>query len=382
MRLRSLSIFIITILTAICANAQNVTISGVVRDSLTHEPIPYATVLLLGSDRGELTGDNGKFSITTALHCKVVRVAAMGYDTKDIEIKPYQNTRLTVDLHSTGVLLKEVTAKPHKEHYSKKNNPAVDFMERIRATQDLNDPRRLPDYNYNKYERITLAINNYQFNDSAKGGIDKKFAFIKEYIDTSEVSGKPILNVALREKASSVHHRLNPEKEKEYVTGLRTAGLDEMLDKQSTQTFYEDVMREVDVYANDITVLQNRFVSPLSRIAPDFYKFYLTDTVMVDSVKCVELTFVPRNPSSFGFTGRFYVPQGDSTMFIKKIVMRVPHDINLNFIDAMEIRQEYVKAPDGSRLKVSDDMVIEASLIPGTQGVYACLLYTSDAADD
>ncbi len=371
MRLRQTIIYFIIIVSAVCANAQNITISGVIRDSISHKPVPYATILLLGTDRGELTGENGKFSIATALYCNKVRVAAMGYETKDVEIKPYQSAKLTVDLHPIGMLLGEVTAKPHKEHYSKKNNPAVDFMEKIRATQDLNDPRRKPDYNYNKYERITLAINNYQFNDSAKGGIDKKFAFIKEYIDTSEVSGKPILNVALREKASSVHHKLNPEKEKEYVTGLRTAGLDEMLDKQSTQTFYEDVMREIDVYSNDITVLQNRFVSPLSRIAPDFYKFYLTDTIDIDSVKCIELTFVPRNPSSFGFTGRFYVPYGDTTMFIKNIIMRVPHDINLNFIDGMEIRQEYVKAPDGSRLKMSDDMTIEASLIPGTQGIYA-----------
>ncbi len=371
MRFR-LTIFLMTLVAvATGINAQNVTVSGIVRDSLTHEPIPYATVLLLGTDRGELTGDNGKFSITTALHFNGVRVAAMGYETKNLTIKPYQSVKLTVDLHSTGVQLGVVTAKPKKEHYSKRNNPAVDFMERIRRTQDLNDPRRLPNYNYDKYERITLAINNYHFNDSAKGGIDKKFAFIKEYVDTSEVSGKPILNVALREKASSVHHRSDPEGEKEYVTGLRTAGLDEMLDKQSTQTFYEDVMREIDVYSNDITLLQNKFVSPLSRIAPDFYKFYLTDTVDVDSEKCVELTFVPRNPSSFGFTGRFYVLLGDSTMFIKRIIMRVPHDINLNFIDAMVVRQDYVKGADGSRLKIKDDMVIEASLIPGTQGIYA-----------
>lgn len=351
--------------------ARNVTVRGVVRDSLTREPIPYASVLLKGTDRGVLTDDNGCYTIVTTLPFDSVMGSSLGYTTKSVAArKKGDNIKVDIDLVSTGVLLGEVIAKPKKEHYSKKNNPAVAFMEKIRHTQDLNDPRRHDNYNYNKYERITLALNDYQFNDSAKRGFDKMFSFIKEYIDTSEVSGKPILNVALREKLSSVHYRRDPKGEKEYVTGLRSSGIDEMLDKQSMQTFYEDVLREVDVYDNDIVLMQTRFVSPLSRIAPDFYKFYLTDTVFVDTTRCVELTFVPRNPSTMGFTGRFYVPVGDTTMFIKRIVLRVPHDINLNFINELVISQDYEKAPDGSRLKTKDDMILEAGVLPGSGGMY------------
>ena len=294
------------ILISFSASGRNVTVRGVVRDSLTREPIPYASVLLKGTDRGVLTDDNGRYTIVTTLPFDSVMASSLGYTTKAVASrKRGDNVQVDIDLVSTGVLLGEVIAKPKREHYSKKNNPAVAFMEKIRHTQDLNDPRRHDNYNYNKYERITLALNDYQFNDSAKRGFDKMFSFVKEYIDTSEVSGKPILNVALREKLSSVHYRKEPKGEKEFVTGLRSSGIDEMLDKQSMQTFYEDVLREVDVYDNDIVLMQTRFVSPLSRIAPDFYKFYLTDTVFVDTTRCVELTFVPRNPSTMGFTGRF-----------------------------------------------------------------------------
>ena len=371
MRLRTIIFILILIANPIKVHADNVTVTGMVRDSVTHEPIPFATVLLKGTDRGTLTDDNGKYTITTALRWDSIQAASMGYDTKQLPAKKGNKIIIDFDLHSTGVLLNTVIAKPKKEHYTKKNNPAVAFMERIRATQDIGDPRRKPDYNYDKYERITLAINNYQFNDSAKRGFDKKFSFIKEYIDTSALTGEPILNVALREKASEVNYRNTPQSEKEYVKGLRQSGMDDFLDQESMKTFYEDVMREVDVYNNDINILQNRFVSPLSRIAPDFYKFYLTDTVPVDSVECVELTFVPRNSASFGFTGRFYVPVGDSTMFIKRIVMHVPHNINLNFINNMLISQDYEQMPDGTRLKTKDDMIIEASIIPGMPEMYA-----------
>ncbi|GFI52658.1 hypothetical protein IMSAGC021_00964 [Muribaculaceae bacterium] len=359
------------ILISFSASGRNVTVRGVVRDSLTREPIPYVSVLLKGTDRGVLTDDNGRYTIVTTLPFDSVMASSLGYTTKAVASrKRGDNVQVDIDLVSTGVLLGEVIAKPKREHYSKKNNPAVAFMEKIRHTQDLNDPRRHDNYNYNKYERITLALNDYQFNDSAKRGFDKMFSFVKEYIDTSEVSGKPILNVALREKLSSVHYRKEPKSEKEFITGLRSSGIDEMLDKQSMQTFYEDVLREVDVYDNDIVLMQTRFVSPLSRIAPDFYKFYLTDTVFVDTTRCVELTFVPRNPSTMGFTGRFYVPVGDTTMFIKRIVLRVPHDINLNFINGLVISQDYEKAPDGSRLKTKDDMILEASVVPGSGGLY------------
>ena len=374
-KLRALTRIIIVcvsvILISFSASGRSVTVRGVVRDSLTREPIPYASVLLKGTDRGVLTDDNGRYTIVTTLPFDSVMASSLGYTTKAVASrKRGDNVQVDIDLVSTGVLLGEVIAKPKREHYSKKNNPAVAFMEKIRHTQDLNDPRRHDNYNYNKYERITLALNDYQFNDSAKRGFDKMFSFVKEYIDTSEVSGKPILNVALREKLSSVHYRKEPKSEKEFITGLRSSGIDEMLDKQSMQTFYEDVLREVDVYDNDIVLMQTRFVSPLSRIAPDFYKFYLTDTVFVDTTRCVELTFVPRNPSTMGFTGRFYVPVGDTTMFIKRIVLRVPHDINLNFINGLVISQDYEKAPDGSRLKTKDDMILEASVVPGSGGLY------------
>ena len=130
-------------------------------------------------------------------------------------------------------------------------------------------------------------------------------------------------------------------------------------------------MREIDLYKNDIVILQNRFVSPLSRIAPDFYKFFLTDTIQIDGEKCVELSFTPHNTATFGFLGHVYVPLNDSTMFIKRVDMKLPPRINLNFIESLYIRQDYVKAADGSRLKTRDDMTIELSILPGAQGLYA-----------
>lgn len=347
-----------------------VTVTGVVRDSISHEPVPYAAILLTGTDRGDLADEKGRFTITTAKSFSGITVNAMGYDSKTVARPVGSKPRVVIDLAPNGVALGEVVARPKKEKYSKKNNPAVDLMERIRATSDNNDPRRNDAYNFSKYERITLALNNFN-GDSSSNAIIKRFPLLQDHVDTSALTGRPILNVALREKLSENHYRKSPKSEKSIVNGIRREGVDQMLDPQATQTLYEDVLREVDVYGNDITLMQNKFVSPLSRIAPDFYKYYLTDTISYKGDSCIVLTFVPHNPASFGFVGKFYVPMRDSTMFVKHIEMNVPHDINLNFIRNLRIIQDYEKAPDGSRLKTSDDMVVEAGVLTQNSQLYA-----------
>lgn len=55
---------------------------------------------------------------------------------------------------------------------------------------------------------------------------------------------------------------------------------------------------------------------------------------------------------------------------MKKVIMNVPHDINLNFIEKLYIEQIFEKAPDGSRLKMRDDLVAEIGVMSGVQGLY------------
>ena len=136
------------------------------------------------------------------------------------------------------------------------------------------------------------------------------------------------------------------------------------------QTFIEDILKQIDIYDNDINILQNRFVGPLSNIAADFYKFYITDTVEIDSNRLVELTFVPRTPTTFGFTGRIYVSVDDSSYMVKKAVMGVPAQINLNFVKDLQLIQEYDRSPEGKRLKTMDDMSFNLTLATGRNGLF------------
>ncbi len=377
---KSLHIFVCVLVLWLCflcyatASAQNrqypVTVmEGIVTDSVTGEGVPYANLFLKGSTSGIATDIDGNFSFSTSTNFTSVQVTATGYDSRNIFVRKGRHNHLDIKLSPSKTMLEEVVVRPKKEKYSKKNNPAVDLMERIRATQGKYDPENHDYYSYDKYEKIVMALNDFS-PEQKKSWLSKKFNFIYEFIDTSEVSGKPILPISVKEKSSRMLYRKDGSKHKEYVSGIKRSGIDEIADEESISRFLEDVFREIDIYGNDINMMQNRFVSPLSHIAANYYKFYL-DTVPVNGERCLELTFSPHNRESFGFTGRMYIPVGDSTLFVKKVVLNVPKAINLNYVKNIYIVQNYEKAPDGTRMKVSDDMTVEFELIPGTQGFYA-----------
>lgn len=343
-------------------------IQGIVRDSLTHEPLPYVSVAVAGNASGALTDDNGIFRLPIDERASTLQVACTGYAKKTVAIKKGRVNLYDIELAPHANKLDEVIVT--KSKYTKKGNPAVEFARSIKEAGPKTDPRRHEYYSYDKYEITTLALNDFVEKDE-NSAMFRRFPFLWDHVDTSEVSGKPILNILAKEKASQIHYRKKPQSEKEVITGLKEDGVDEMAEQASVRTFLHDLLGEIDLYQPDVVILQNHFVSPLSGLAPDFYRFYLTDTVEVGGEKCISLSFYPRNKASFGFSGQIFVPVNDPDMFIKKVTMHTAKDINLNFIENLFISQEYDRAPDGSRLLKRDDLTIEMKVMPGTPGFYA-----------
>ena len=135
-------------------------ITGLVRDSLTHDGIAYASISLMSTNEGTLANDRGGFSINSRANFSKLRVTAMGYKSKEVEIKKGQGSVVLIDLVATGVELDELVVHKGKEKYSKKNNPAVEMIKKLRARRDDNDPRRFPHYGYSQYERMMLGFGN------------------------------------------------------------------------------------------------------------------------------------------------------------------------------------------------------------------------------
>ena len=359
--------FISVALTAMGQQSSVTQITGLVRDSVSREGVPFASISLVGTSEGTLATDRGGFTVNSRANFSRLRVSAMGYRTKEVAIRAGQGNVVVIDLVATGVELDEVIVNKGKERYSKKNNPAVEMIKKLRARRDDNDPRRFPHYGYTQYERLMLGFAN--LDEMVKKPEEQRW--IDEYADTSLLTGKRVLPISVKETVARDYYSRDPSSHKQLILGTKSAGIDENIDQENVKKVLDDFLGEIDIFQNDVTLLTNRFVSPLSRIAVDFYKFYLNDTVMVDGERCAVLSFVPFTPQTFGFLGHLYVSLEDTTMFIKRVSMGVPHDINLNYVDRMSIVQDFERAPNGSRLKMRDNVEVSFKLLPNLPETFA-----------
>lgn len=365
-------IFLLNLLAALAlygSAAGSTLVRGIVRDSVTTEGLPYASLTALPSGTVAVADSRGLFEMLLPAGTTGISARCQGYQASTVPLKKSLLQIYDIYLAPESQQLGELVVK--KQKYSKRNNPAVEFAKRIRHAASETDPRRNDWYSYNRYERIALALND--FDTTQQSAMMRSMPFLIEHVDTSEISGKPVLSLSLKEKASSEFWKHEGSTQKSLVRGERSKGVDEFIDQENVQVVLEDLLREINLYDKDIRLLRNDFVSPLSPLAPDFYRFYLVDsaaTVAGSDKPHIALAFYPRNKASFGFSGHVYVPAGDTTMFISRVEMHAPKDINLNFIKDLTIEQTFDRAPDGSRLKTTDNMYMVFSVLPKMPQLY------------
>ena len=353
--------------------------SGIVKDSITGEPLPFVSVYFDGSTIGAMTDDNGTFTLQNNQGYTKLAAASLGYDTKFIDLKPgKKNDNLEVLLKPTAFKISEVVVKPKREKYTRKDNPAVELIKKVIAHKNDNRIEAKPEYQTEVYEKLSLSLDNFNPNLD-KNKFLKKFKFIKNYLDTSEFNGKPILTVSVRENLSDFYYRKSPKAEKTIVRAKRMQGIDKTLDDGGGITSnLEEIFKSINIFDNNIPILLNRFVSPLSStLATTYYHYYIMDTLDVGGDKCVDLAFVPANSESYGFTGRLYITL-DGNYAVKKVLLNTPANINLNWVDKLRIEQEFKQMPDSTWVLDQENTFVNFYVVKGTQQLYAHQLRNYD----
>lgn len=342
-------------------------IKGVITDSISHEPLMYISVFYEGKGVGGISNAKGEYQIESRKGWNEITFSAVGYITKVVKITP-GTKELNVKMLPSDILLDEVVVKPQKEKYSRKNNPAVDFMRQVIAHKKAQKLDGNDYYQYNKYQKMKMSLNDVT-DDMMDKGIYKKFSFLKDQIEVSPETQKRILPISVQETASKTIYRKNPESKKTIIEGMNSNGIEEFFSTgDMLGTVLNDVFSDINIYDDDIRLLQRRFVSPISNDGISFYKYYLMDTLTVDKDTCVHLTFVPQNPQDFGFTGHLYVLK-DSTYALKKATMNLPKKTGVNFVENLDILQQYQQLPNGNWVLTDDDMTVDLSVLKAVQGL-------------
>lgn len=346
--------------------------SGVITDASTGAPIPYATVIFVGSDEVTISDENGAFNISNTKGLVKLAIQQISYQTTILTLNPYKrNDNLKIALETDGFRIEAVTVKPTRQskRYSRKNNPAVELAKMVIEHKKDNRLESKEFYRSSVYEKLTLSLDKFDI-DFEKKKMWKQFSFLKEYIDTSTLNGLPVLKGSIRENVYDYYYRKKPHDEKQVVHYHRMEGVDKILDREGLSTNLDALFQNADIFNDNMEILANNFVSPLSSsLAISYYKYFIMDTLEVSGIPCYDLAFVPVNSEGYGFTGHLYILT-DGSYALKKYVLNIPANINLNFVSNLSIVQEYDYVADSLLAPTRSDTYVNFRIFKKTRQIY------------
>jgi hypothetical protein len=326
--------------------AQTTTVSGTVTDARSKQPLPLVAVSFTGSTISVNTDDEGKFTLTSIQPYSHIKASFLGYKDASLTITPGKEQILDITLVPVSTQLNEVVVKSGKKpKYRNKDNPAVELIKMVIGNKEKNRPENYAYVEYEEYDKMQFSLIDVSPALSNKKFF-QKYKFVLDNRDSATLPGKSLLPVYVGETLSQYYYRKNPEKEKIITLGQKAVNVGGAVDNEGLSRNFRHLYYKVDIYSNSIFLMTNNFLSPIANSAPTFYKFFITDTIVVNNKKLVELSFTPRNTSDMLFEGKIYITL-DGNYAVQKAELTINKHINLNFVNSMQVNQEFEQNPDG-----------------------------------
>ena len=197
-------LFILSMFMLIPAYAQYLTGKVIADDD--GMPLVGATVWYQENPAAKVrVGEDGQYKIrfrkgTLIFHC---------FGFKDHKVEVTRNRTVDVRLKPASLEMTEVVVKAEKKKYSRKNNPAVELMQKVIAAKKSRDMRTNDYVSYKKYARTMLALNEFTAETLEKDENLKGKSFLVNYAEVFPETGKTIVPISIEEKNSGEDHRRN-----------------------------------------------------------------------------------------------------------------------------------------------------------------------------
>jgi hypothetical protein len=337
--------------------AQRTSVSGRVIDAETGQPVARVSVTFTNTHIGTSTDSLGRFNLSASGSFLHITVSAIGYQTTEKAIAPATSNQIQIKLAKSQTVLKEVSVRGRNKPYRNKGNPAVDLIRRIIANKDSNRAQNAAYLQYDQYERVGLTmfsippflLNTFLF---------KPYRFM---IDT--VNGKLSADVYLSEKRFKNYSRRDPEKSIQILEARKESNIIKFIDTAGLNIYINRLYgNTIDIYQNNVYVINRQFLSPIADHSPDFYKFFITDTIKTGKDTLVELSFVPRNKGDILFEGRLLVTL-DGRYAVTYCELNINGQINLNFLRTMNIGLNFQKQPSGRYFLTKSDVKADFGIL-------------------
>jgi hypothetical protein len=330
------------------------TVTGLVTDAKTGEPVPFASVALVGRRVGTLSDENGRFALTTKSLTDSLAVSSLGYATLRRYIdKERTSQAIDFKLEPAGNALQEVVVRAGE-------NPAFRVLRQVRKNRLLNDRNRLSAYECDSYVKTEIALSHVSDKMRKNPLIRRINEAMSRQDSLLDDEGHRLLPMLASESVSRYYLRSNPQRIREEIRKTRIKGVAVDDAGVSSQLLGGTGLVNQNFYNNYIPILGKDFASPIGDNWKNWYEFFLADTTQIGNRICYEIQFEPKRPEDLTFVGKVWI---DTLSFaLCQIEARVGPGANLNYVRRLTIEQELEPTTDSASGSVATTGWLPVSL--------------------
>lgn len=323
---------------------------GVVMNGFTHEPIPYASLRWKIAKNGVICDSLGNYTISKSAYpndsiiVRYVGFDATRFSTGDIKKLNYKLTLENLSLNE-GVIVKS------------RFNKGDRWWKLVVKNKEKNNPYTYSKYNCEIYNKLELDLNNVNRNSFSNIPFLKPFSFILDNIDSIS-DEKPFLPFLMTETLSDYYYSKNPDKTKEIVKASQSRGVK----NETVMQLLGSINQNINIYDNYIKLLGKEFISPISDFGNKFYKYRGADTQYIKGQKVLHLLFVPQSEGENTFIGDAWIDA--DTWAVHKITLNISKTADINFVNRLNIYQEFEKLSTGKQIFTRDRLTADFSPFP------------------
>ena len=327
-----------------------VTLTGVIIDDHSKEPVPFANIYLQSNPAKGVSADfDGNFEISFETAPDVLEVSALGYET--LVLKYEGINQLKIELVASALNLSEIVVTAGDTE-----DPAYGILRQVIKNKPKNNRVNFDAYSCEVYNKMEIDLINIT-EEFKKMKFNKPFQFVFEHIDSTS-EDEPFLPLFVSEVLSDFYYQKDPKKEKEQIKAIKIVGNSE---NESVGQLLGVAKAQFNAYDNWIDLVAKKFAGPVSDNGTSFYRYYLIDSALINNKWCYQIQYFPKHKGINGFYGDFWVH--DTTFAIKKIKLQLLDEVHLNFVEKLSIVQEYQAYNDSLWVLNKDYITISSTTV-------------------
>lgn len=306
-------------------------LEGKVLDATNNQPLPFVNILINDQKSGAITDIDGRFRISQSEPIRKLRLSYVGYENLQQQVLPGVE-KITLEMQRKTAVLQEIAVVAGE-------NPAHRVVREAVRRRDENNPEKLANFRYTAYNRFVVTIDSADspMNDSIRVvQMKDSVRYDSSYYEVAQFFRKRDLFLT---ESLSERDFVAPDLSHEKVLATRTSGI-----KNPMFVMLSSQLQSFSFYPDYISILDVRYLNPISPGSTSRYFFHLEDTLYDGSDSIYVLSFKPMKGSNIqGMKGLLYI---HTAGYAIQNVLAEPADSlpGLN----LRIRQQY-KRIDGRK---------------------------------